>query len=43
MEREPAEAITGLMMNETASRETYRIKGETMITVHDYNFGPGLR
>ena len=23
------------MMNETASRETYRIKGETMITVHD--------
>ena len=27
------------MMNETASRETYRIKGETMITVHDYTSG----
>ena len=27
------------MMNETASRETYRIKGETMITVHDYTTG----
>ena len=26
-------------MNETASRETYRIKGETMITVHDYTSG----
>lgn len=27
------------MMNETASRETYRIMGETMITVHDYTSG----
>ena len=27
------------MMNETASRETYRIKGETMITVDDYTSG----
>lgn len=27
------------MMNETASRETFRIKGETMITVHDYTSG----
>ena len=27
------------MMNETASRETYRIKGETMITVRDYTSG----
>lgn len=27
------------MMNETASRETYRIAGETMITVHDYARG----
>jgi hypothetical protein len=27
------------MMNETASRETYRIKGETLITVHDYTSG----
>ena len=27
------------MMNETASRETYRIKGETIITVHDYTSG----
>lgn len=27
------------MMNETASRETYRIKGETMITVNDYTSG----
>ena len=27
------------MMNETASRETYRIRGETMITVHDYTSG----
>jgi hypothetical protein len=27
------------MMNETASRETYRIKGETVITVDDYTSG----
>lgn len=27
------------MMNETASRETYRIKGETIVTVHDYISG----
>jgi len=27
------------MMNETATRETFRIKGETMITVHDYQTG----
>lgn len=27
------------MMNETASRETYRIKGETIVTVHDYTSG----
>lgn len=27
------------MTNETASRETYRIKGETMITVRDYTSG----
>ena len=27
------------MMNETASRESYRIKGETMITVNDYTSG----
>jgi len=27
------------MMNETASRETYRIKGETTITVRDYTTG----
>jgi hypothetical protein len=27
------------MMNETASRETYRIKGETIITVDDYTSG----
>ena len=27
------------MMNETASRETYRIKGETVITVNDYTSG----
>ena len=26
-------------MNETATRETFRIKGETMITVHDYQTG----
>ena len=27
------------MMNETASRETFRIKGETVITVNDYSSG----
>ena len=27
------------MMNETATRETYRIKGETIVTVHDYTSG----
>ncbi len=27
------------MMNETASRETYRIKGEAIVTVHDYTSG----
>ena len=27
------------MMNETATRETYRIRGETMITVNDYTSG----
>lgn len=27
------------MMNETASRETYRIKGETVITLNDYTSG----
>lgn len=27
------------MMNETASRETYRIKGETIVTVRDYTSG----
>lgn len=27
------------MMNETATRETFRIKGETMITVNDYTSG----
>jgi hypothetical protein len=27
------------MMNETACRETYRIKGETVITVNDYSSG----
>jgi hypothetical protein len=27
------------MMNETATRETFRIKGETMITVNDYTRG----
>jgi hypothetical protein len=27
------------MMNETATRETFRIKGETTITVHDYQHG----
>jgi len=27
------------MMNETASRETYRIKGETILTVNDYTSG----
>lgn len=27
------------MMNETASRETYRIKGETVVTVDDYTSG----
>jgi len=27
------------MMNETATRETFRIKGETTLTVHDYQHG----
>ena len=32
-------ATVDRMMNETASRETYRIKGETIVTVHDYTSG----
>lgn len=32
-------ATIGKMMNETASRETYRIKGEATVTVHDYTSG----
>ena len=34
-----ANATIDRMMNETASRETYRIKGETIVTVHDYTSG----
>ena len=34
-----ANATIDRMMNETASRETYRIKGETIVTVHDYISG----
>jgi len=32
-------ATVDKMMNETASRETYRIKGETVVTVDDYTSG----
>jgi len=34
-----ANATIDRMMNETASRETYRIKGEAIVTVHDYTPG----
>jgi hypothetical protein len=34
-----ANATIDRMMNETASRETYRIKGEAIVTVHDYTSG----
>ena len=32
-------ATIGIMRNETASRETFRIKGETTLTVNDYTSG----